>query len=275
MSKMYDIEENLMMLADYNDPEPHKHLASHIIISLGEDMIWNVENEKISCRGICINSEVVHTGNIPQNGAFVFLFTTISPYGQSVDKVYLNGKKYHVLDEKIVDEVCRQYIKANTAIESNSNIYNRFKSYSYNNIDVKDDVNINKNMISDKILYESLMSICGLNKNDFCTFDKRVSEILSYIKKQKCIQPSMVDELSRNVFLSKSRLSHIFKKETGMTLHSFLALEKLKKTSKYINEGMNITEASIAAGFDSPSHCAATCKRMFGISLREVYKTIK
>ena len=70
-------------------------------------------------------------------------------------------------------------------------------------------------------------------------------------------------------------MSHIFKDETGMTLHSYLALVKLRKTTEYIEQGMNITEASIYAGFDTPSHCAATCKRMFGISLREVYKSIE
>ena len=251
MSKIYDIKENVMMLADYNDPETHKHLAYHIIISLGGNMKWKVNDEEILCRGICIDSQVVHVGNKCKEGALVFLFTITSAYGQSLKKRYLKGHKYCVLDEKIINEVCRKYMEFDYGVENN------------------------KNAISDEELFETLMKICGLNKKDACIYDKRINEILTYVKKNNTIGHSIMDELSEHVFLSKSRMSHIFKDETGMTLHSYLALQKLVKTSNYIDEGMNITEASIKAGFDTPSHCAATCKKMFGICLRDVYKTIK
>lgn len=261
MSKVYNIKENIMMLADFNNPESHKHLASHIIISIDGNMKWQVEGEEIVCRGICINSEAVHTGQMPNTGVLVFLFTTTSEYGQSLDKVYLKGKKFCILDEKIVDEVCRKY----------KEICNQREGYE-NSFEAGDR---NADIVSDENFFEILMGICGLSRNDSSGYDKRVIEILSYVKNQKTIESSIIDELSKLVFLSKSRMSHIFKEETGMTLRSYLALEKLRKASEYIDEGMSITEASMNAGFDSPSHCAATCKRMFGISLRDVYKTIK
>ena len=62
MSKFYDIKESTMIYANYHDPEPHKHLASHIIISLGGNMIWDIEGEKIVSRGICIDFKAVHSG---------------------------------------------------------------------------------------------------------------------------------------------------------------------------------------------------------------------
>ena len=274
-----------MMMADYNDPEPHKHLASHIIISLEGNMNWQVEGEETTCRGICINSEAVHTGQRSNNDALVFLFTTTSAYGQSLDKVYLKDKKYCVLDEKIVDEVCEKYKELNYERERfennlgnddtdiNKNIYMNSKS----GINLESGINKNRESgsISDEDFFETLMGICGLSKDDACSYDKMVIEILSYVRNQKTIESSIIDELSNLVFLSKSRMSHIFKDETKMTLHSYLALEKLRKTSEYIDQGMSITKASMNAGFDSPSHCAATCKRMFGISLRDVYRTIK
>lgn len=281
MSKVYDIKENIMMLADYNDPEPHKHLASHIIISLDGNMNWQVEDEEMTCRGICINSETVHTGQMSNKGALVFIFTTTSGYGQSLDKVYLKGKKYYILNEKIVDEVCEKYKEISTERERIKGVFGTGNAdiYECKNADSNDRVNISKSInegaVSDEDFFDMLMGICGLNKNDACSYDHRIIEILSYVRKQKTIESSIIDELSRLVFLSKSRISHIFKDETKMTLHSYLALEKLRKASEYIDEGMSITEASLNAGFDSPSHCAATCKRMFGISLRDVYKTIK
>ena len=81
-----------------------------------------------------------------------------------------------------------------------------------------------------------------------------------------------MNQLSRLVYLSQSRLSHIFKQQTGITLHSYLAFEKLHKTHQYYIEGKTLTEACLLAGFSSSSHFSATCKRMFGMSIREIYK---
>lgn len=253
MSKFYDTKENIMMCADYSDPKPHKHLAAHIIISLGGNMEWNVDRQEVVCRGICIDYEAFHVGKKSKKGSLVFLLTKTNGYGQCLKNKFLNDKKYFILDNKTVDEVCRKYFE----IENSRNKV------------------IGDSNITDEQLFEILMNICGLNKNDEHVFDKRIKEILSYIESKKTIDSSIIDELSSHIYLSKSRMSHIFKDETGMTLHSYLALVKLRKTTEYIEQGMNITEASIYAGFDTPSHCAATCKRMFGISLREVYKSIE
>ncbi|GAE00665.1 transcriptional regulator, AraC family protein [Clostridium botulinum B str. Osaka05] len=120
-----------------------------------------------------------------------------------------------------------------------------------------------------------LLQQCGIDNLDNHRYEERVEKILYYISGLKTIEHSIVDELSNQIYLSKSRLSHLFRAQTGMTLHSYLAFEKLRKTYKYFYEGRNITEACMLAGFDSSSHCASTCKRMFGISLRDVYKTIE
>ncbi|MCW6078012.1 helix-turn-helix domain-containing protein [Clostridium sporogenes] len=120
-----------------------------------------------------------------------------------------------------------------------------------------------------------LLQQCGVNNSDNQRYEERIEKILSYISGLKTIEHSIVDDLTKQIYLSKSRLLHLFREQTGMTLHSYLAFEKLRKTYKYFCEGRNITEACMLAGFDSASHCASTCKRMFGISLRDVYKTIK
>ncbi|WP_434282382.1 helix-turn-helix domain-containing protein [Clostridium botulinum] len=126
-----------------------------------------------------------------------------------------------------------------------------------------------------KTLDVILLRQCGIDNSYNQRYEERVEEILYYISGLKTIKHSIVDDLSNHIYVSKSRLSHLFREQTGMTLHSYLAFEKLRKTYKYFCEGMNITESCILAGFDSSSHCASTCKRMFGISLRDVYKTIK
>lgn len=242
MSEIIKFSDPMIILADYKNPERHKHLASHFIISLGGEMEWKIENKNIKCGGICIDSNVIHTGKIAKEGSIVFLFTEISRYAASIKKKYLNGNPYEVLNEDIVDRMIKEYVNHQNDKETLDTI---------------------------------LLQQCGIDNSHNHGYEERVEKVLSYISGLKTIESSIVEDLSNQIYLSKSRLSHLFREQTGMTLHSYLAFEKLRKTYKYFCEGRSITEACMLAGFDSSSHCASTCKRMFGISLRDVYKTIK
>ncbi|SHJ83156.1 AraC-type DNA-binding protein [Clostridium cavendishii DSM 21758] len=242
MSEIFKFCDPMMILADYKSPESHKHLASHIIISLGGKMEWQIENKNIKCRGICIASNVVHTGRIDENGAIIFLFTEISRYTASIKKKYLNGNSYCIINDNVVDSIVKKYIE-----------------------------HLNDKETLDTILLRQ----CRIDNSDEGRYEERIEKVLDYISGLKTIEHSIVEDLSNHIYVSKGRLSHLFKEQTGMTLHSYLAFEKLRKTYKYFCEGRSITDACILAGFDSSSHCASTCKRMFGISLRDVYKTIK
>jgi AraC-like DNA-binding protein len=87
------------------------------------------------------------------------------------------------------------------------------------------------------------------------------------------IPENAVPLLCQKVYLSQSRLSHLFKEVTGISLSRYLAMEKMRKGYIHFQKHGNITEAAMHAGFDSPSHFAATCKRMFGISFSEFIKS--
>lgn len=177
-----------------------------------------------------------------KEGSIVFLFTEISRDAASIKKKYLNGNPYKVLNDDVVDRIIKEYVDHRNDKET---------------------------------LDAILLQQCGIDNSDNHEYEERVKKFLSYISGLKTIEHSIVDDLSNQIYVSKSRLSHLFKEQTGMTLHSYLAFEKFCKTYKYFCEGMNITEACILAGFNSSSHCASTCKRIFGISLRYIYKTIK
>lgn len=240
MSEIYTFEDNTMVFADYKNPSRHKHLAYHVLISLDEKIDWNIDGKSVLCRGICISDNVDHVGRTYKNGVVItFLFPAVSAYAYSLKKNYLKSSEYAVIDEKIVDKV--------------SDIYHNF---------------INDKEEMDK----RILQTCHLDKNENKKYDERVQMVISYIKNAESIDSDIVDKLCRRVFLSKSRLSHIFRSETGMTLKNYLSLQKLKKTYEYLKSGMNITDSAVMAGFSSPSHCAATCKRMFGISISDFYK---
>lgn len=56
------------------------------------------------------------------------------------------------------------------------------------------------------------------------------------------------------------------KEQTGIPLKSYLQFHQMKSAFGALSDGKNITEASMIAYFDTPSHFAAVTKRMMGMS---------
>lgn len=239
MSDIYMFNDHLIMISKNKIPQEHKHLAFHIIISMNKEIEWNIQGKVIKCKGICINSNVSHSTNSSNIEAITVFFLPFSSYVISIQEKYLKGSAYSILDENIINEVCCLYKK-------------------------------NKN--NEELFNLEFLSTCGIEAIKEYNCDSRVKEIITYIKNIATIDNSIMNQLSRLVYLSQSRLSHIFKQQTGITLHSYLAFEKLHKTHQYYIEGKTLTEACLLAGFSSSSHFSATCKRMFGMSIREIYK---
>ncbi|WP_455542869.1 helix-turn-helix domain-containing protein [Intestinibacter sp.] len=242
MSKVYNFEDNILLLSNYKQPQQHNHLAYHIMISLGDNIECTIENQTVKGRGICIKSNVNHTGNVDKNGMLIFLFTETSKYIESIKEVYLQNKNYCIIDDDIVDSVITMYHEH----ENNT-----------------------------KTLNADLLKVCKLKPCDKKRYDERIEKVFDYISNLETIEHDIVDELVAEVHLSKTRLSHLFKKNTGIALHSYIAYEKLRKTYWYKVGGKSLTEACILAGFNSSSHCSSTCKKMFGFSFREIYKNLQ
>ncbi|MBQ3800304.1 MAG: AraC family transcriptional regulator [Treponema sp.] len=65
----------------------------------------------------------------------------------------------------------------------------------------------------------------------------------------------------------------MFSGQAGISLHRYLAFIKIQKAFLHVRKGKSLTRAALDAGFDSPSHLAATFKRMFGISFSQFLKS--
>jgi len=73
-----------------------------------------------------------------------------------------------------------------------------------------------------------------------------------------------LDELAKNSGLSKFHFLRVFKKELGITPHSFIINERLNKAEKLIRNGTPIAEASLLVGFNDQSHFTRNFKRYYG-----------
>jgi len=93
-----------------------------------------------------------------------------------------------------------------------------------------------------------------------------VFKITNHIKKN-CSEKLSLDSLAREVFLSKSYLSSIFKQETGMSLTAYITKVRVEKSKKMLLED-TIGLAAIASqcGFKDQSYFTKVFKKETGVS---------
>ena len=94
--------------------------------------------------------------------------------------------------------------------------------------------------------------------------DWRVQLILTLIEDDVRRTPSLTD-LASELHLSNSRLSHLFKAETGCSLTQYLRLLRVRKARVLLeNTFLSVKETMIAVGITDPSHFVRDFKRASG-----------
>ncbi len=99
-----------------------------------------------------------------------------------------------------------------------------------------------------------------------------VFKITNYIKKN-CQEKLTLDTLAREVYLSKSYLSSIFKEETGISLTDYITNVRIEKSKKLLTrEGIAISEIAMLCGFKDQSYFSKVFKKETGISPKKFRK---
>ena len=231
---------HLVMRSVYRTPDLHSHLAFHLIIGLGTGVHCQVCNETFDTDAVFISSDIPHTVYSDSGEMLVFLFDPASRYADDIDIKFLHGEKYACLGRESAEQIKELWT---------------LHQGSMHNADA------------------AILGYLGLDRDSGRKMDKRISEALDFLKEMDAVPENSVDLLCSKVCLSKSRLSHLFKENLGISLSRYLAWEKMRKGYMHFQRYGNITDAALMAGFDSPSHFAATCKKMFGISFSEYAKS--
>ena len=100
-----------------------------------------------------------------------------------------------------------------------------------------------------------------------------VFKVTNYIKKN-CAEKLSLDSLAKEVFLSKSYLSNIFKKETSLSLTGYITKVRVERSKKLLLED-NISLAVIASqcGFKDQSYFTKVFKKEVGVSPKKYKDT--
>ena len=92
--------------------------------------------------------------------------------------------------------------------------------------------------------------------------DPRVGTVLAKIAADPACE---LAELAAMVGLSSSRLSHLFKRDTGRDLRSFLAEQRLQAAAQMLaRAGSSVKEVSYNVGYSHPASFVRAFRRHFG-----------
>lgn len=232
------IDDHIVMLTAYPAPEVHEHLAAHLLIATDAVLSCRIDGEEVSGRAILIASNVAHTASVTSGRMYMFMFDETSADTESLKRNFLRDSKYCIIDESV---------------------YRQMHHYMNEDLPTFDN---------------EVRKILELSVSTTRSMDERIANAIAYLRKKQPLEENIIDILSKEAFLSKSRFSHLFKKEIGVALNSYLVMVKIRKTYEFFLSGISLTDACLQAGFNSSSHFSATCKKTFGLSFTTFSKTV-
>ncbi|NBD25709.1 helix-turn-helix domain-containing protein [Paenibacillus glycinis] len=120
--------------------------------------------------------------------------------------------------------------------------------------------------LSVNALEEILLLLAKHHHEDDARLDPRIKEVMDYLL-QHYAQPVQIKELANKVYLSPSRLAHLFKEQVGHTIVDIIQKERLKQAAKLLlNTKKSVIEISMDVGFNSSAFFARKFLQFYGMN---------
>lgn len=232
MLKLFWDKDNIAFVSNHVDAIEHSHCVIQIFLSFDEPLQVSVDVESISGKCIIVNQNVLHKFSCNNKMQLSILVEPSSNFAKELLKK-IDGN-YLIFNKGI--ECIQQ--KAHAIVDTNDKEkYLDFVSEFANYLGI----NIGANVL-----------------------DERIIKVLGKLQKCDCYDHT-IENLAKEVCLSPSRLSHLFANQIGVPLKKYIQFHQLEKAFTAILGGKSITDSAMLAGFNSPSHFAATVKKWMGM----------
>ncbi|MEG0440117.1 MAG: AraC family transcriptional regulator [Solibacillus sp.] len=236
---LFFLEDHITFYTNKVDADNHQHHYIQVTLSLENSFTIEIENEVIQTTGVIINSNKTHKIKGTNGWQLFVLVNPESKFGEALSQK-LSGKAVY--------------------------------SFDYIDLDILSNVKKIENRQQYEQFLKQLMASLQLNKTFVHSpLDSRIQQVIDFIGNAQ-FEEMTIKQLSEHIFLSESRLSHLFKAEMGISLTSFLVHEKLLRAFKLIFTGMKMTDAAIEAGFYSSSHFTRSARDKLGMSPSAIRK---
>jgi AraC-like DNA-binding protein len=219
------------------DTSIHDHHAIQIAISFDKAIEIKLPDSSYKFKAAIIDSDQPHECRTYDN---TFLLLNIAPES----KIGITFKKKYLANQKI----------AELPDEKTSEFIGKLK------IELKGEQNSNEIFsITRQFLYTLT------NFEEVRIFDARILEVLKLLNQQNDVQ-AKINDIASKVFISPSRLIHLFTDQVGIPIRKYILWTKLLIATQKIIDTKNITQAALEGGFSDAPHFNRIFKRMFGLN---------
>lgn len=223
------------MLTSNIDAADHEHWMLQLFYMPEGKMNLTVGSKTLQGKLIVVNQNCTHSFQTNDSIHFSMLITPGTELCEHLTHAFLENRDYYdfslMADEKL--EKTFQELVNDSTVDN----YKKFRNLLFHTFHLAECEESHEN-------------------------ESRIAMVMSLLSKENL----SIQELADKLALSPSRLSHLFREETKTPLKSFLVLNQMFIAFEKLFQGKSITEAALDAGFNSPSHFAATTKKMMGES---------
>lgn len=240
MLKIYRGQDNIAFISDQVSSTEHSHCLLQVFLSFDEPLSLAVEDETVIGKCVIVNKNVKHVFSCKNRKRLSILLEPASNFAKELASK-MDGK-YMICDQDKIETLQQKAAMLEHAAGQEQ--YLRF---------VRD--------------FAEFFNISGSNQ----ILDERITELLVCLQDCDCYDHT-IENFANKVSLSSSHLSHLFREQIGVSLKSYILFHQLEKAFTAFLNGKSITDAAMLAGFNSPSHFAATVKKWMGVSVSSYKK---
>lgn len=240
MSRIIFQESYIVVVPSFCKTATHKHPFMHLFVGKNGCKI-KIEKKELKNNIILLDSNVKHAVEDGNDCDFFLLIDPTSAIAEKVLDKYVYDSLYYDTDGNIAD------IPKDLSTLSDKEI-----------VKIVEDMLLNMEISADYI----------------CTRDERIEQIVSKIISGEWLNYT-VKEIAESVFLSESRLTHLFKESVGISLKSYILIRRMEQAYRFVGSGGKVTQAAMESGFASSAHLAYTCKTLTGIAITDVLRSTK
>lgn len=103
--------------------------------------------------------------------------------------------------------------------------------------------------------------------------DPRIKVVIELIKQSYLSdEPYLINHIATQVYLSPSRLRHLFHDQIGISIQRYLLWQRLLRAIEQLTNGVALTQVAHETGFSDSAHMTRTFRMMFGIKPSEIFK---
>lgn len=240
MLRIFVDKDNIAFIGNQVKSTQHSHCVLQAFLSLDAPLQVIIANDSVNGKCIVVNKNVKHAFSCNHAPCLSILIEPSSCFANELS-AKMNGD-YIIYEKENLDTLQRNAAPLISATDKEQYL----------------------TFVQDFAEYFGI-------KRSVKDIDERINKLLEILKNCDCYDHT-IESFAREVCLSSSRLSHLFREQIGVPLKSYILFHQLERAFTAVLSGQSITDAAMSVGFDSPSHFAATVKKWMGVSVNATLK---